>query len=97
MPTLHSKRGKVVLQTNIITREATVRVCQLIVAESGETQRTWATRINVAEQTLSRALNHADPAMDYVRDRILLIGLQERLEKTTIYTVVGEGIGEDAP
>lgn len=94
MPTLHNKQGKVLLRTEIITRESLMRVCQLIIASSGESQRAWAAKIEVSEQTLSNAINHAAPAKDYVRERIIshpVFGLREHLVKTARYIIADEG------
>lgn len=70
-----------------------MRVCQIIIASSGESQRAWAAKIDVSEQTLSNAINHAVPAKDYVRERIIshpVFGIKETLVKTARYVVADE-------
>lgn len=96
MLTLHNKLGKVILRTDVITRKTLMRICQLIIAESGESKITWAARMDVQPTTLSNSINTHSKRFDYVRNRILEIGLKEKLVKRTVFMIAGEGeIDED--
>lgn len=93
---LHNKQGKEILRTEVITRKTLMRLCQLIITESGESKITWATKLNVPLTRLSLAINSNSRRVDYIRTRILEVGLQERLVKRTIFMIAKEGdVDED--